>query len=39
MALVFKLCDYTYGKEKGSFIKKEIFNPEFLNVIYGSFIS
>ena len=33
---VFKLCDYTYDKEKGSFIKKEIFNPEFLNVIYGS---
>lgn len=36
---VFKLCDYTYDKEKDSFIKKEIFNPEFLNVIYGSFIS
>jgi len=36
---VFKLCDYTYDKEKGAFIKKEIFNPEFLNVIYGSSIS
>ena len=33
---VLKLSDYTYDHEKGSFVKRDIFNPEFLNVIYNS---
>ena len=36
---VLKLSDYTYDYEKGSFVKKDIFNPEFLNVIYSSNIN
>lgn len=36
---VLKLSDYTYDHEKGSFVKKDIFNPEFLNVIYSSNIN
>ncbi|WP_159436089.1 hypothetical protein [Anaerosalibacter sp. Marseille-P3206] len=35
---VLKLSDYTFDYEKGSFVKKDIFNPEFLNVIYNSTI-
>ncbi|WP_143147154.1 hypothetical protein [Sporanaerobacter acetigenes] len=33
---VLKLSDYTYDIERESFVKKDIFNPEFLNVIHGS---
>lgn len=36
---VLKLSDYMYDNEKGTFVKKEIFNPEFLNVIYSSNIN
>lgn len=35
---VLKLSDYTYDIERESFVKKDIFNPEFLNVIHGSTI-
>lgn len=35
---VLKLSDYTYDYKKESFVKKDIFNPEFLNVIYSSTI-
>ena len=34
----YKLSDYTYDKEKDAFIRKDIFNPEYLNIIYGSTI-
>lgn len=36
---VLKLSDYTYDHEQGSFVKRDIFNPEFLNVIYSSNIN
>lgn len=36
---VLKLSDYMYDDEKETFVKKDIFNPEFLNVIYSSNIN
>lgn len=33
---VYKLSEYFYTDEKDAFIKKEIYNPEFLNAVYGS---
>lgn len=33
---VYKLSEYFYDNDKEAFIKKEIYNPEFLNVVYGS---
>ncbi len=33
---VFKLSEYSYVDDKDAFMKKEIYNPEFLNVVYGS---
>ncbi len=35
---VFKLSAYTYDNKKGAFIKKDIYNPEFLNLVHGSSI-
>lgn len=35
---VLKLSDYVYDWEKDCYVKKDIFNPEYLNVIYDSTI-
>lgn len=35
---VLKLSDYVYDSEKDCYVKKDIFNPEYLNVIYDSTI-
>ena len=33
---VFKLSEYSYVDQKDAFVKKDMYNPEFLNVVYGS---